>query len=235
MLTLKKRLSSSNRVDSNLEQQIDNEQNNWGAVLKRIIATVKLLASMGLAFRGHREGAQSNRKGNFLSFIDYLAEFDTFLKLHLEKYRNRGTGNVNYLSHTICDEFISLMADEVKSRLITEVKEAIYFSIIVDSTPDVSHVDQLTFILRFVDKHGEIKERFLGFLIIENHDSAYLENIVLEYIRELTLNIKNCRGQSYDNAANMSGKYSGLQARIKIHANSATFIPCASHSLNLNN
>lgn len=60
MLTLKKRLSSSNRVDSNLEQQIDNEQNNWGAVLKRIIATVKLLASMGLAFRGHREGAQSN-------------------------------------------------------------------------------------------------------------------------------------------------------------------------------
>lgn len=27
--------------------------------------------------------------------------------------------------------------------------------------------------------------------------------------------IMNCRGQSYDNASNMSGIYSGLQARIK--------------------
>ncbi|GBP56347.1 hypothetical protein EVAR_43286_1 [Eumeta japonica] len=45
--------------------------------------------------------------------------------------------------------------------------------------------------------------------------------------------IKDCRGQSYDNASNMSGKYSGLQTRIKEKCEFATFVPCAGHSLNL--
>lgn len=41
------------------------------------------------------------------------------------------------------------------------------------------------------------------------------------------------RGQSYDNASNMSGKYKGLQARIKDHNNLAEYVPCTAHSLNL--
>jgi len=38
---------------------------------------------------------------------------------------------------------------------------------------------------------------------------------ILEAIDELGLNIQDCRGQSYDNSANMSGVYTGLQSRIK--------------------
>ncbi|KAL4090007.1 hypothetical protein QTP88_024920 [Uroleucon formosanum] len=40
-------------------------------------------------------------------------------------------------------------------------------------------------------------------------------------------------GQTYDNAMNMSGQYSGLQARIKEINPLADFIPCSAHSLNL--
>ena len=47
------------------------------------------------------------------------------------------------------------------------------------------------------------------------------------------INIKNCRGQNYDNASNMSGKYNGMQAHIKNHNPLAMWIPCAAHSLNL--
>ena len=47
------------------------------------------------------------------------------------------------------------------------------------------------------------------------------------------LDIKNCRGQSYDNAANMSGKYNGMQQRIQQISPYAIYIPCAAHSLNL--
>eukprot|EP00731_Ephydatia_muelleri_P022003 Em0014g594a len=45
--------------------------------------------------------------------------------------------------------------------------------------------------------------------------------------------IKDCRGQSYDNASNMSGKYSGVQARVLEENNKASYIPCMAHSLNL--
>ena len=56
---------------------------------------------------------------------------------------------------------------------------------------------------------------------------------VLEKLKELDIDIKNCRGQSYDNAANMSGKYAGLQRKIKDVNNLIDYIPCAAHSLNL--
>lgn len=45
--------------------------------------------------------------------------------------------------------------------------------------------------------------------------------------------ISDCRGQGYDNGANMSGKIKGVQAQIIQKNNLATFSPCASHTLNL--
>ena len=165
--------------------------------------------------------------------LEYLSEYDDFLKLHLQKYANRGRGNVSYLSHHICDEFIGIIGKQVRAHIIDKIKAANYYSIIVDSTLDVSHVDQLTFVIRYVLPSGDIKESFVGFIPIEEHTSSYLEQQVLQILAKLGVDIKNCRGQSFDNASNMSGKYSGLQARIKEHSPSAVYIPCASHSLNL--
>jgi hypothetical protein len=43
----------------------------------------------------------------------------------------------------------------------------------------------------------------------------------------------NCRAQSYDNAAHMSGHYFGLQAGLKEQHKYALYVPCAGHSINL--
>ena len=48
------------------------------------------------------------------------------------------------------------------------------------------------------------------------------------------LNYKNnLVGQAYDGAAVMSGKHSGVQARIREQAKFAFYIHCSAHSLNL--
>ena len=47
------------------------------------------------------------------------------------------------------------------------------------------------------------------------------------------ISLADCRGQSYDNASNMSGCYTGLQARIEEMNEFAEYLPCAGHSLNL--
>ena len=52
-------------------------------------------------------------------------------------------------------------------------------------------------------------------------------------VRNLGLDMANCRGQSYDNASNMSGKYNGLQAHLKKVNPLIHYTPCAAHSLNL--
>ncbi|GBN09095.1 hypothetical protein AVEN_61178-1 [Araneus ventricosus] len=233
MFALKKRSVILGCIDTQLAKQLHGQQNYWREVLKRVVATVKLLSSLGIAFRGHRVNVDSKRRGNFFSCTQYLSEFDSFLKNHLERYDNAGSGNVSYLSHSVCDEFIALRENEVKQHLIAEVKEAMYYSIIVHCTPDVTHIDQMTFILRFLDEKGDIKERVFGFIPIESHDSAYLENAVLKNLRNYSIELKNCRGQTYDNASNMPGRFTGLQARLKEHCKTATYVPCASHTLNL--
>lgn len=45
--------------------------------------------------------------------------------------------------------------------ILNEVKQAKYFTIIVDSTIDIGRIDQFSFSLIFVDQQGDIKEHFL--------------------------------------------------------------------------
>lgn len=66
---------------------------------------------------------------------------DPFLAEHIKKYKNPGSGHTNYLSSTIYEEFISLMASKTREVIISEIKASKYYSIIVDSSPDLSHVD----------------------------------------------------------------------------------------------
>lgn len=233
MCCLLSRSKIAGRVDTHLEMQYEVERRYWREVLRRIVSTVKLLSTRGLSFRGDNEKLFFPNNGNYLGCLEFLSEFDPFLAEHLAKFGNSGKGIPSYLSSTICDEFIKIMSEKVKKVMVEELKAAKYYSLIVDSTPDISHTDQLTFIVRYISPDGQPVERFLGFIPISSHTGSYLENTVLDTLKNIDIDIKYCRGQSYDNASNMSGKYSGLQARIKQHSEEADYIPCANHSLNL--
>ncbi|CAH0560643.1 unnamed protein product [Brassicogethes aeneus] len=172
---------------------------------------------------------EQNYWKNVLARWNFLVSFTRFWP----EYGNIGSGHINFFSSTICNEFIHLLANEVKNNIITELQVAKYFSIIVDSTTDISHIDQLTVIIRYVLPNGHPVERFLGFVEIISHTAESLSNVLQTKLSDLNININYCRGQSYDNASNMSGKYNGLQAKIKEKTNNAHFVPCSSHSLNL--
>lgn len=223
----------STRIDAELQKEKEKLCKYWTEVLKRIIAVIRFLAERGLAFRGDNHLHNCPNNGNYLGCIDLLAEFDPFLKEHIERYGNPGKGNVSYLSASICDEFIDLLGSKVFTQIISEIKNAKYYGISIDSTPDISHVDQLTLVLRYVLKNGNVVERFLQFIPIEHHDGKYLFDLVLSTLRLHGIDIANCRSQSYDNASNMSGIYSGVQARFREINNLAEWVPCAAHSLNL--
>lgn len=141
-------------------------------------------------------------------------------------------GRASYLSPTVCDEFIEIMGRKVFNTISEELRIAKYYAISVDSTPDTSHVDQLAFCIRYVKNEAPL-ERFLRFIPIREHKSEYLCNIVLTFLETYGIDIMDCRGQSYDNAYNVAGAYSGLQKRIIEVNNLASFFPCAAHSLAL--
>ena len=124
------------------------------------------------------------------------------------------------------------MGKRVLSVIVDEIKLAKYFSISVDSTPDMMHVDQLTVIVRYVQQSGPV-ERFIKFIPMFSHTGSDIANIIIDFMGENDIDIGNCRGQSYDNAANMSGKYNGVQAIIREKCSVAYYVPCTANSLNL--
>lgn len=233
LLTMKNRGMASNCVNHHLIQEIENEKKYWINVLKRIVAIVKSLASRGLEFRGHNSQIGSTHNGNFMMALELIAEFDPFLSKHIKKYGNSGKGNVSYISYHTYEQFINIMSKKVRDTIIQEVKNAKYFFISVDSTPDIAHVDQLSLVVRYVDSNGKPVERFLCFLDHIGHKAEHMATALISTIEEFNLKLSNLRGQSYDNASNMSGVYSGLQARIKSVSPLAQFVPCSAHSMNL--
>ena len=77
--------------------------------------------------------------------------------------------SVHYLSADSQNEFISACAHHVRQEILAELRSSMYYSIIVDTTPDSLHIEQTTFILRYVsmitEKAGfEVQVQFLGFV-----------------------------------------------------------------------
>ncbi|XP_025199039.1 zinc finger MYM-type protein 1-like [Melanaphis sacchari] len=203
-----------------------------GRIDQELAMTIKFIAERGLAFRGDNEIVGSSRNGNFLGILELLAEYEPILATHLKEHANKGSGHVNYLSSTICEELIRCMGDKVLTEIVSRIKKSKYYSVSVDFTPDESHIDQLTIVVRYMEGSTP-KERFLTFLPNCGHTGEATANALLKFLGDHQIDIMDCRGQSYDNAANMSGKYRGMQALILEKNHLSAFVPCCGHSLNL--
>lgn len=239
--SLERRLKQGSVIDNTLQQQILEQSRIWREVLERIIATIQTLAQQNLALRGHRESVLEETEettcssGNFLALLQYLAKFDPVMRAHFQSVSNNPR-HLSYLSPRIQNEIINFLGDHVRSNIITSCKRAKYFSIIFDSTPDTSHDEQMSQVIRFVEvkqSSVEIKECFIDFISIKDKTADGIAEVIKKKLEEDGLNFADCRGQSYDNQATMAGIHTGVQQRLKELNHQAVFVPCDNHSLNL--
>lgn len=152
------------------------------------------------------------------------------------------SGSTKYLSPTIQNELIQILGQELRSNLIQDINDSPFFAILIDTTQDITKVDQMSLVIRYVqqekNENGQItgfkiEETFLGFFKVSNHSAEALTEFVLNTLKENQIDIKKCVGQGYDGASVMSGMYGGVQKRIKDVQPNAHYVHCASHNLNL--
>ncbi|GFS59101.1 hypothetical protein TNCV_69861 [Trichonephila clavipes] len=78
-----------------------------------------------------------------------------------------------------------------------------------------------------------VEESFIDFIETKNKTTEGISDMIESKLKADGLDIMNCRGQAYDNAATMAGCHTGVQQRIKNINLNAEFVPCSNHSLNL--
>ena len=171
-------MKNSSTIDIEHLQLIEQEENYWELILERLIELVRVFGMQNMSLRGTCEELYTHNNGNFLKFIEYLALFDPLMSEHLRKVKNKET-HVDYLGKYIQNELIQLLSNTIQQQILTSVRAEKYFSIILDCTPAVSHVEQMTIIVRFVDIPTEsincegdsvyIRENYLG--IVPLHET----------------------------------------------------------------
>ena len=208
IITLAQRGKKSGGIYHELAKQESEICVYCNQILQRVISTIKFIAERGLAFRGDNEIVGSPHNGNYLGILELLSEYDTFLAAHIKMHANKGRGHTIYLSSTICEEIINLMGSQVLKCIFCSIKKSKYFLVSVDCTPDEAHIDQLTIIIRYMDMGNLIpNERFLTFIPNTGHTGREMTEALLKYLESNGISLHDCRGQSYDNAPNISGKY----------------------------
>lgn len=113
------------------------------------------------------------------------------------------------------NEIICCLGKEVRGQILKDVNEAIFFSMCLETTPDVSKQDQTSVILRFVDKNGKVQECLLDMVHSQDANGARLASSLFETLEKYSLEVTNIRGQGCNGCAAMSGVYRGVQALLK--------------------
>ncbi|CAI6353826.1 unnamed protein product [Macrosiphum euphorbiae] len=131
------------------------------------------------------------------------------------------------------NEFIELLAEETLKNIVEEVSTSDIFSVLADTTPDVSLKDQLSICLRYVDQGGSTNERLLDFVEVTDKTGYGLAKSIYDTLIKHKLKTGNVAFQSYDYANSVSGVNKGAQRFFsELVGHTVPYIPCQAHRLN---
>ena len=102
----------------------------------------------------------------------------------------------------------------------------------MDETSDVSVNGQISICFRIAMDDLDVQELFCGFYETTSATSEELFKIVKDLLSKFQLPTDKCRGQCYDDAANVSGRVNGLRMKLIHEENRAIYVHCRAHKLN---
>ncbi|CAJ2657317.1 unnamed protein product [Trifolium pratense] len=187
--------------------------------LTAILDCIRFLLSQGLAFRGNKESPSSTNKENFLQLVDFLVNHNETIH---EVWKNT-RGNLKLTSPPIQKDFVRAAASETTKAILDDQGDSL-FAIMIDESRDISVKEQMVVALRYVNKKGQVIERFLGMVHVSDTSASSL-------FAKHKLSLSRIRGQGYDGESNMRGEYNGLKSLILKENCSAFYIHCFAHQL----
>ncbi|KAH1195850.1 Zinc finger MYM-type protein 1 [Glycine max] len=192
-----------------------------------LIAT-KFLLRCGIPFRGSDESFNSLFKGPFLELVDTLKE----INLEIANVINCAPGNNFMTVHMIQKDLAAACACEITQQIVCDIADDV-FCVLIDESGDVAGKKQMVVVIRYVNSECLVKERFLGIVSVKETSAKSLKEALEKLLSINGLSLSSIRGQGYDGASNMRGKFGGLRTLIQNENPSAYYVNCFAHQLQL--
>ena len=109
--------------------------------------------------------------------------------------------------------------------LLNQLKQLIFFSIMLDESGDVSNKEQAVFCVRWIDENLTPYEDFLGLYEMEKTDADSIVRIIKDSLLRFGFDKEKLRGQCYDGCSTMMGKKTGVSKQIKDDVQPCSFDP----------
>ena len=127
---------------------------------------------------------------------------------------------------------MNAIASETSKAIIKDPDNG-FFLILVDELHDISVKEQMSLILRYINKKGIIIEGFLGIVHVASTATLSLKCAIEYLLCEHNLSLSNLCGQGYNGANNMQGDINGLKTLILKENKSAFYVHCFAYQLQL--
>ncbi|XP_020426583.1 zinc finger MYM-type protein 1-like [Prunus persica] len=222
-------MNQKQHVETIVIKQIDQARINYRILLTAALDCIRYLLRQGLPFRGHDESEKYSNKGNYVELLQFLADHDE--KVRVIVFEN-AIGNLKYIAPKIQKDLVNFCATETIDAIISDMDDA-YFSILVDESCDVSIREQMAVVLRYVNKNGQVIERFVGIQYVSDTTCSKLKEAIEQLISSTNLSMSKLRELGYDGASNMRGELNDLKIQILREYPQAYYVNCFAHQLQL--
>ena len=119
------------------------------------------------------------------------------------------------MSHDSQNKLLSILSEIIRSKILMEIKKSGIFSVIIDTTTDISKMEPFCLVVRYVFE-GEIYERLIALTNVLDSTGLGMFQSFCKITEKYNLNgKKNLCAQGYDGAASMQGIYSDLRTHIQ--------------------
>ncbi|XP_020419519.1 zinc finger MYM-type protein 1-like [Prunus persica] len=222
-------MNHKQHVETIMIKQTDQSRINYRILLTAALDCTRYLLRQGLPFRDHDESETSSNKSNYVELLQFLVDHDE--KVCADVFEN-ALGNLKYIAPKIKKDLVNSCAVETIDATISDMDNA-FFSILVDESRNVSIREQMAVVLRYVNKKGQVIERFVGVQYVSDTTSCKLKEEIEQLISSTNLSMSRLRGQWYDDASNMKGELNGLKTQILREYPQAFYVHCFAHQLQL--
>ena len=219
-------LKEKQHIQSVLVKQSNKDKFEYRVQLSVIVDCIRFLLCRGLAFCGYDESQGSSDKGNFLECLQFLEDHNESINEVLQN----ASKNCKLTHSDIQKDIVNAITHETSKVIIKDLHNG-FFSILVNESCDISVKEQMSHVLRYVNKKGIIIVWFLGVIHVASATGLSLKYAIECLLCEHNLSLSNLCGQGYDRASNMQGDINGLKTLILKENKSAFYVHCFAHQL----